>query len=207
MTAVRATVPYCGRDALRTMAKNKDDWPRRFNQHNALSIPERFWSKVDRDGPVPAHMPSVGKCWVWMASDRRGYGVFSPTRKESVSAHRFSWVLRNGAIPAGLFVLHHCDNTRCVRPSHLWLGTNEQNRADSVRKGRVASGKRCGVYTHPESRARGERHGCAKINARTVRKIRAWIRRGETQRAIAVRVGLEQSTVGRIARRQNWAHV
>ena len=90
---------------------------------------ERFWSYVNKgDG-----------CWEWTASrSGKGYGVFFHLgfSGRRTSAHRFSWELHNGPVPAGLHVLHHCDNPSCVRPDHLWLGTQSDNSKDMWNKGR-----------------------------------------------------------------------
>ena len=51
-------------------------------------------------------------------------------------AHRVAFELANGPIPDGVMVCHHCDNPPCVRPDHLFLGTNSENQRDSVQKGR-----------------------------------------------------------------------
>ena len=98
---------------------------------------ERFWAKVDRSGPGPEHRPELGPCWQWTASrTRAGYGKFSIRRGCFEESHRVSWRLHSGPIPDGLWVLHHCDNPPCVRPSHLFLGTNADNVADMLAKGR-----------------------------------------------------------------------
>ena len=87
-----------------------------------LTIQERFWSKVDRSG----------KCWLWTASrNSSGYGKF-----DGEGAHRVAWRLAYGVIPYGACVLHRCDMPRCVNPAHLWLGTQADNVADMVAKGR-----------------------------------------------------------------------
>lgn len=88
-----------------------------------------FWAKTD--------IRTDNECWNWQASTlRKGYGRFS-VRKVLVQAHRFSWMLANGrGIPAGLQVLHSCDNPRCVNPNHLSIGTNGDNVRDCVAKGR-----------------------------------------------------------------------
>jgi len=78
-----------------------------------------------------------------------GYGQIRDEQGSYATAHRISWRLHNGDIPAGMCVLHKCDNPRCVRPEHLFLGTQADNIADKVRKGR---------------QARGERHGMARAN-------------------------------------------
>lgn len=93
---------------------------------------ERLWRNVRK---------SVG-CWEWLASvNHGGYGIFKFNGKTRI-VHRIVWELENGLIPDGLFLCHHCDTPRCVRPSHLFLGTAAENMQDAVRKGRMASGER-----------------------------------------------------------------
>lgn len=92
------------------------------------SAAERFWRKVKKsDG-----------CWEWTGTkNSRGYGMFTPTPGKRVLAHRFSWEMENGRIPDGLFGCHRCDNPGCVRPDHLFVGTNSDNIRDAVAKGRI----------------------------------------------------------------------
>lgn len=87
----------------------------------------RFWSKVRKgDG-----------CWEWQAKRfDNGYGSFAVSRNKNQGAHRVAWELTNGPIPAGMSVLHHCDNRPCVRPDHLFLGTQLDNMRDMLAKGR-----------------------------------------------------------------------
>lgn len=93
---------------------------------------ERFYSKVHK----------TDACWNWLgAVDGRGYGKFVTWNGKKHKYHiasRFSWVITNGPIPPGLFVLHHCDNPICVRPDHLFLGTAKINSQDMKQKGRHA---------------------------------------------------------------------
>lgn len=88
----------------------------------------RFWKQVD-----------MGKeCWEWTGClNSNGYGSISvPDKPSPVMAHRFSYEMANGLIPLGMFVCHHCDNPKCVRPSHLFLGDQRANLADAKAKGR-----------------------------------------------------------------------
>lgn len=86
-----------------------------------------FWSRVNKtDG-----------CWLWTGSkNSSGYGDLN-FMQQHVLAHRLAWTLENGEIPKGLLVLHRCDTPLCVRPAHLFVGTDADNVADAVCKGRV----------------------------------------------------------------------
>lgn len=95
----------------------------------------RFWAKVNKVGPVH---PTIGtECWLWTGRPTpSGYGAFFPIRTEHVPAHRYSYVLAHGIIPDGLHVLHKCDVRLCVRPDHLFAGTQLDNVRDMLAKGR-----------------------------------------------------------------------
>lgn len=79
-----------------------------------------------------------GGCIVWTAhKDKKGYGRLATSGGE-VLAHRIAYAMHFGAFPRNLHVLHRCDNPSCVNPHHLFLGTNQDNMADKVRKGRTS---------------------------------------------------------------------
>jgi len=93
------------------------------------SLAERFWVKV-------AVSEEPDGCWPWTAAvNNSGYGLFRlPHGNER--AHRMAWRLTQGEIPKGMWVCHHCDNRRCVRPSHLFLGDPQANVDDMIAKDR-----------------------------------------------------------------------
>ena len=82
---------------------------------------ERFWPKVDKDGPVPARRPDLGPCWVWANAylNESGYGQFGLTGRKLILAHKWAWEQENDPVPDGLELDHLCRNRACVRPSHL----------------------------------------------------------------------------------------
>ena len=89
--------------------------------YNPPTESERFWSKVDKNGP--------GGCWLWTASlNNRGYGRFGPTgQRKLVRAHRWAYEAVVGPIPDGLVIDHLCGVKRCVNPAHLEPVTNFEN--------------------------------------------------------------------------------
>lgn len=84
-------------------------------------------------------------CWEWIGSTLKwGYGQVSINGLKGL-AHRVSWIIFNGEIPNKLWVLHKCDNPKCVNPKHLFLGTSQDNVDDRNKKNRQASGDKVGT--------------------------------------------------------------
>lgn len=157
------------------------------------TLEERFWAKVDK---TPGHGPE-GECWVWTACrNPDGYGKVSVNGRV-VGAHRAAWERDNGPVPEGLCVLHRCDVPACVNPSHLFLGSHQENMRDREAKGR-------GGYGHMT----GEAHGCAKLSESDVRDIRAaYAAGGCFQRELAQRYGVYQTVISKIVRGKLWKQV
>lgn len=153
----------------------------------ARPIEVRFWEKVER-GP---------DCWLWRGTikDRR-YGVIGLPVKGFRYAHRLSYELHFGPIPPGLSVLHRCDNPPCVRPDHLFLGTQRDNLADMRAKGREAG---------PGTRVNfGEQNGRAVLDWPKVIRIRQRHANGEQIKTIARDLGVGQTTIANIVHRRRW---
>lgn len=128
---------------------------------------------------------------------KRNRGAYGIIRIEDriYSAHRVSWEMHNGPIRAKMNVLHHCDNAQCVRPSHLWLGTTDDNNKDKAKKGRAWK---------PE----GEKAPWAKLTEKNVLEIRSLFDSGKfTQAQLARKYGVVGATIGLIVRRINWTHI
>lgn len=163
-----------------------------------LSVAERFFAKIAKtsDG-----------CWLWIGSrDDRGYGFFRYNGRVQM-AHRVAWILANGQIPERLQVCHRCDNPRCVRAEHLFLGTAADNITDKVAKNRQARGDATGSRKYPERRPRGEKVVTSRLSADDVKAIRESAQRGSMLKTLAGQFGVSSRTIGRVVRREAWAHV
>ncbi len=150
----------------------------------------RFWPKVAMTTPEDDY------CWTWMGGrSARGYGCFYWDGQQS-SAHRAAWVLTYGPIPKGMVVAHRCDNPSCVRPTHLFAGSQLENVQDMDRKGRRRS-------VSP----RGEERTARKLSEAQVVAIRDSHRAGISTVVLGREYGVNPTTVQRIVRREDWAHV
>jgi len=135
---------------------------------------EKFWSKVDRSG----------ECWIWMGGlNPSGYGVFY-YQNTKILAHRFAFAEANGEIGGGLIVCHHCDVRPCVRPSHLFSGTHEDNRHDAIAKGRMVGRKRISVASVDEMRSQIVQLQRAVEKAAIEKPVRNSLKREQYEKAL-----------------------
>lgn len=146
---------------------------------------ERLAGKVKRAGP--------DDCWPFDgATNGYGYGRLTVDGKPQ-AAHRLAYELEHGEIPAGLFVLHRCDNPPCCNPAHLYLGTHADNMRDMDERGRRVN-----------RQARGAANGRAKLAVNDVVEIRRLASAGEPQRQIAEQFQITQAAVSSIVTRRTW---
>lgn len=159
----------------------------------ALRQSARFWAKVDKAGG--------SACWLWRASVcKDGYGKHAITapaghtpKQRHFRAPRLSWEMANGIAPAELVVCHKCDTPACVRPDHLFLGTQAENRRDCAAKGRTA---------------RGEGAGNARLDEQSVIEIKLLAEAGKLDIGqMMQKYGMSKSAIWLIASGRNWRHV
>lgn len=151
------------------------------------SLAERFYSHIV--------INKITGCWDWDGPPgKNGYGTFALTRTNHKSAHKVSYLLTHNSIPEGLNVLHTCDNKICVRPDHLFLGTQQDNVDDMIEKGRA-------------NYVRGSDSGAAKLMEQDVLTIRQMADNGIQLRAIASIYNVDNSTISGIVKGKYWSHV
>lgn len=142
-------------------------------------VADRFWEKVNK-------LEGDDSCWEWTGSlSHRGYGRFRVGKKIVRSTH-FSWEIENGPIPEELNVLHTCDNPKCVRPKHLFTGTNKDNTRDMMSKDR---------------QARGETNGWSKLTWEQVYFIRD---SGLSRKELSRKLNVCPSTIYNIKSKKRW---
>ena len=100
---------------------------RKHGKFTRATAQERFWAKVNKDGPIPDYKPELGPCWIWRGAPKReGYGSFYYEGR-SQYAHRLSYQWSVKPIPDGLHIDHLCRVRLCVNPAHLEPVTPVEN--------------------------------------------------------------------------------
>lgn len=130
-------------------------------------------------------------CWIWRgARAKNGYGVFTAEGRQQ-KAHRLAYKLWRGPIPVGLLVCHACDVRACVKPSHLFVGSQRDNVRDMRSKGR-------------DRPPRGEINAQSKLRDRDVHRI---LEDAAPAHRVARALGVSLTTVNEVRRGRRWAHV
>jgi hypothetical protein len=177
-------------------------------QEATASAPN-FQLRAERDTPEGRLLLSyiVGRvvardsgCWEWGTG--RDYGRFQIRRSRFI-VHRVVYDLCVADVPPGFQVLHECDSPPCCNPCHLFTGTNLDNIADKMKKGRQAHGP----ISVPHNLTRGEKTNTAKLSAEQVLEIRARHAAGETQTSLGREYGVYQTVISAIVHGMIWAHL
>lgn len=155
------------------------------------SFENRFWK----------HVHKTDGCWNWNGvtdeSKQRGSMRRGRANEGSILVSHVSWIIHNGEIPPGLFVLHHCDNGHCVRPDHLYLGTQKQNMLDAFKRGRHGFQRNRKVTV-------GENNPNAKLTWEMVRDIRSKHQGGSTASELARFYQVTTVSIYHIVKNQSW---
>lgn len=148
------------------------------------SLITRFWSLVDDS--------TDDGCWLWLGGVRNSYGRLYIGGGQCMSAHRAAYEIGHGVEPGKLHVCHRCDVRTCVNPSHLFLGTTQDNTADRTEKGRSA---------------RGESSGTSKFTEAKMREMHARRLSGETVIALSRELGVGRNLLRVFFSGQTWKHL
>ena|SRR5882762_6583647 len=152
-----------------------------------LSLERRLLAKI---------VVSDDGCWYFNGSrDSGGYGlIWDGELRTILKANRAMWMVYNGPIPKDMNVLHTCDNPPCIKPLHLFLGTQYDNMQDMIAKGRGAD--RVGIS-----------NGNAKLTEAQVLEVFELLKEGKlTQAEIGDRYGIAQTAVSYI-KRTGWRNL
>jgi hypothetical protein len=156
------------------------------------SLRERFEAKITK-------LPEAPGCWLWTgARSVHGYGKLG-VRGRTTLAHRLNYEWHHGSIPEGISVLHRCDVPACVRPDHLWLGLQQDNVRDSLKKGRHRPPPRHGLC--------GEALPQSRLTEAAVRDIVDSYGRGVLGRTLATRYGVDHATISLVIHGHTWKHI
>lgn len=149
------------------------------------NLEARFWPKVERR--------TRHECWPWIAKATHpfGYGRMTAGRGVNLKAHQIAFALANGPIPEGSAVLHSCDHPWCCNARHLFLGSQRDNMADALKKGRGS----------PPPMRFGEAHHKTKFDTAIAQRIAADARSAEI---VAAEHGVSTKTVYRLRWGQTW---
>ena len=148
--------------------------PRKSRTTPGMTLAERLQARTETN---------ANGCWVWQGWTCAGYGrLRQQPAGRSGFCHRLMYEEMNGRVPSGMFVMHACDNRRCINPEHLRIGTHAENMIDRSRKGRST----------------------AMLTAGQVLEIRQKNKSGVGQTKLADEYGVSTGTISAICTRKTW---
>ena len=169
------------------------------------SVERRFWARVNKDGPIQDHCKELGKCWTWTAGKVKGYGRIHASGKPRYATH-VALAIHGIQNTNSLCALHKCDNPSCVNPSHLYYGTDADNHADMVSRGRSFAGFKI-IPCPPEKRQKGELASSSKLSNNQVLEIVELVKAGNRHRDIAKKFGVAKPQISMIMNGKTWSSV
>jgi hypothetical protein len=137
-------------------------------------------------------------CWIWVGASCGKYIKYGSFRINGTTdkPHRIMYRIHKGQIPEGLWICHTCDNSLCINPNHLFLGTPADNAHDRDKKGRQVAMK-------------GEEHGMSKLTQKSIIEIKASMHRFITayhklEINLAKKYGVTKTTIRDVRRGKTW---
>lgn len=161
--------------------------PKGTKNKNIVPLKERLYSK--------AIINKNSGCWEMQPFKGHRYPKIQ-IENRCERANRISYEITFGKIPSGVHCLHKCDNTKCINPEHLFLGTHQENMHDKIKKGRAK-------YDGPK----GTRCAQHKLQDYEVKEILDLLNKNHTQISISRKYGICQQTISKIKTNQTWLHI
>lgn len=159
--------------------------PSCVNPNHLGTLDERVWKRLEK------RIVHAGECWEVKRQSGKWYDK-TMFRGKGESLHRIAYMLKVGRIPAGMCVCHHCDNPKCIRTDHLFVGTRRDNVNDCVNKNR---------------HTKGEKMGGSKLTEASVRFIRSELKRKVTGASLALKFNVTPTLISKIKKGALWKHV
>lgn len=157
---------------------------------NRTPVEDRFWKYVTKG--------KANECWLWTGYlNASGYGrmfISHDVKPTNILSHRLSYQMHVGPIPDGLHICHTCDTPPCVNPKHLYAGTDADNVADRINRGRSRHHRPIGVL-----------HPAAILTDEKVREI--LLATNERTVVLAEKYGVKPGTIYSVRERRAWKHV
>jgi len=172
---------YCSRECQ--LRGQNFEWDRADDEEKKSKILQNFYRNlIIRNG-----------CWGYKKLKNEKYVRIEIGKRKVESLHRISYELHYGPIPKGMQINHKCHNPRCCRPSHLYLGTQQDNINDQIERGTFQ---------------KGSKHGNSILNEKQVAEIKVLLKEGKMlHREIAEKYSVDRTTITDIRRGKTWNHI